>query len=100
MQLICYDIQDNYIRQKAAGKIMDTGFERIQYSVYLGDVTDNQMNDLIMWLETHVLKYTVANEDNILILSLTKLQVKQMISLGKMKMDIDEITGEKDTLIF
>lgn len=43
--LVCYDIQENRIRNKVA-KLLESHAIRIQYSVFLGDFTENEAKAL------------------------------------------------------
>ena len=43
--LVCYDIQENRIRNKVA-KLLESHAMRIQYSVFLGDFTENEAKAL------------------------------------------------------
>ena len=47
-----------------------------------------------------VIQKADVTKDSIVIIQLEKPQVKNMVVLGVEKLDISEITGEKDTLIF
>lgn len=44
--LVCYDIEDDRVRQKVADFCLDKGLERIQYSVFLGSMTHTLARDL------------------------------------------------------
>ena len=41
--LICYDIEHNYLRKKMGDLILDEGFERINLSVYLGNIDSSSL---------------------------------------------------------
>ena len=71
----------------------------MQYSVFLGEVKKIDYNERLKWLQSIIQKADVT-KDSIVIIQLEKPQVKNMMVLGVEKLDISEITGEKDTLIF
>ena len=98
MYLIGYDIQDNQLRKKISDKIIEFGLDRIQYSVYLGVLSTDDLNTLENWLQQLLPKPTTPN--SILIFNLTPLQVKTVKIIGASKFDISEIVREKITLIF
>ena len=43
--IVCYDIQEDRIRSKVA-KLLESHAMRIQYSVFLGDFTENEAKTL------------------------------------------------------
>ncbi|MHA1808033.1 MAG: CRISPR-associated endonuclease Cas2 [Methanosarcinales archaeon] len=50
-QIIVYDIPEDPLRNKVASAIQDYGFERIQYSVFLGSRTQNVLEMLAIELK-------------------------------------------------
>ncbi len=97
--LISYDIENDSLRQKIANKIIAEGFDRVQYSVYLGGVSDGVLANLITYLKDAMLKSNLQ-KDNIIIISLTDKALENMLTIGQSGLDIDEIIGNKNTLIF
>ncbi len=97
--LISYDIEDNYLRQKMANHILDTGLDRVQYSVYIGTLKEGIITKLVDWANALPQQKQWKGNDSILILSLTPTQLQQMRIVGNPKWDKDELSGEQHTLI-
>lgn len=97
--LISYDIEDNYLRQKIANRIIDSGLERIQYSVYIGTAKEKALQDLIAWLGALPQDKNWQSNDSVIILSLSSLQVQQMITIGNPQWDKDDLSGDRHTLV-
>lgn len=98
--LISYDIEENYLRQKIANYILDAGFERIQYSVYMGTVKDSITNQVKDWLNALPKNKDWKSKDSIIILSITGQQVQDMISIGNPQWDKDDLSGDRHTMMF
>ena len=97
--LISYDIEDNYLRKKAVDFIIDSGFARVQYSVYIGTVNEAVTQAVIKWLHTLPDNSNWGEKDSVMILSLTPLQIKQIMVIGDPKWDKDDLSGDRHTLI-
>jgi CRISPR-associated protein Cas2 len=97
--LISYDIEDNTLRQRIAHYIIDAGFTRVQYSVYMGTIKENKIEKVLDWLKEMPTQKRWQANDSILVLSLTQLQVQQMLLLGNPKWDKEDLSGEQSTLI-
>ena len=48
--LLLYDIPDDKIRLKIANFCLDYGLDRIQYSAFLGDLSSNHQEELMLKL--------------------------------------------------
>ena len=46
MHLISYDIQDDRLRMKLAKSLIRYGMYRIQYSVFMGNITDRPLGKI------------------------------------------------------
>lgn len=97
--LVSYDIEDNALRQKIANHIIDSGLDRIQYSVYMGTIKETDTQHLINWLNALPAEKRWKGNDSVIILSLTTLQVQQMATIGNPQWDKDDLSGTRDTLI-
>lgn len=97
MILVCYDIGDNGLRAKIARKILEAGLERVNRSVYLGEIKDGDLRRLGAFLRQAMQK--AAPGDSLLLLPVTQHQVWQMEVLGHNDFDIPTLTGEQHTLI-
>lgn len=91
--LIIYDITDDNLRNKIAGKLEDYGLERIQYSAFLGKLKRYQLNSLIEELK-EILQTKQQDENekrNIQIYPLFKINLKAKIEIdvtnGKVKIN-------------
>lgn len=96
--LICYDIEDNYLRKKMADLILDQGFDRINLSVYLGNPDASTLTYLENQLK-EMLDKRGKDRDSLIFLPLTAQQIHNMRIYGRNDLDPGEITGEKSTLI-
>jgi CRISPR-associated protein Cas2 len=97
MILICYDISGNGLRAKLGRRILESGLERVNRSVYLGEIKDADLRRLTIWLRQAMEK--ASPDDSLLILPITQHQVWQMEMLGRNDFDIPMLTGELHTLI-
>jgi len=96
--LICYDIEHNYLRKKMGDLILDEGFERINLSVYLGNVETRFLTSLEDKLKA-MLKEEGKPNDSLIFLPVTPQQIDDMRIYGKNDLDPGEISGKKSTLI-
>lgn len=96
--LICYDISENSLRSKLGKKILTTGLDRINKSVYLGTVGLTALQQL----ETEIaqlLQQKGKPNDSVLVIAVGTQQVQQMRVYGNNELDKEELTGTKSTLI-
>ncbi|MCB0096746.1 MAG: CRISPR-associated endonuclease Cas2 [Caldilineaceae bacterium] len=49
--LLIYDIPDDGVRAKIANFCLDYGLDRVQYSAFLGDLSTNHQEELILKME-------------------------------------------------
>ncbi|MCI4670810.1 MAG: CRISPR-associated endonuclease Cas2 [Bacteroidia bacterium] len=96
--LICYDIEHNYLRKKMGDMILDHGFERINLSVYLGNIEQRSLTYLEDKL-TAMLKDKGKETDSLIFLPVTASQIDEMRIYGKNDLDPGEISGSKSSLI-
>ena len=94
LYLIFYDITSNSIRNKVAKILIQEGYERLQLSVFLG--LENIGKQVSIQLE-ELLK--AEPEAKFYMLPLPKSSIKNLKSIGQMNLDIDYLTGDKDSLI-
>ncbi len=95
--MIAYDISSDRSRTKISNRLIKEGYERIQYSVYLG-LNDPRM-DICLW------KYLNDNCNKesggqMIILPLKRQHVRLMSVVGNHQYDIDYLLGEKRSLTF
>ena len=96
--LICYDIENNYLRTKMGNAILDYGFDRINLSVYLGTIDKKSLAELEEALKKMLEKRGKPN-DSLMFIAVTAQQVHNMRVYGKNDLDKDDLAGEKSTLI-
>lgn len=96
--LICYDITKDSFRTRLGRKIIETGLDRINKSVYLGTLSESSLTSLTQFLKQEMAQ-KAAPQDSLIILPITAAQVQQMQVLGHNDLDRDELTGDKSTLI-
>jgi CRISPR-associated protein Cas2 len=97
MILICYDIESNSLRGRLGRKILEAGLDRINLSVYLGELKEGDLKRLSDWLRHAMTK--AGGRDSLIILPVTPHQVWQMEVLGNNEYDVPTLTGERHTLI-
>lgn len=98
MILICYDIENNSLRTRISKKLQQAGLERINLSVFLGEIKPGDLRRLTT--ELRQLMAAAGAADSLVILPVTQHQVWHMEILGRNEYDIPTITGERHTLIF
>lgn len=96
--LICYDIQDNYLRTKIGNKIKEYGLDRINKSVFLGTIHERSLKELETWLQ-QTMQDKNADDDSLIVLPLTPALIQELRVYGRNDLDKDELSGQKNTLI-
>lgn len=96
MYLISYDISDNKIRTKIGHKLIYFGLSRIQYSVFVGPLSETLYPHLLNWLKS--IEGNLEKGNSILILSLTPANVQRKVILGDTALNWQEIIGLSNTL--
>lgn len=96
--LICYDIQSNALRAALSQKILHYGLERINLSVYLGTLKESDLAHLEALLQ-QIMSNRAGPNDSLIILPVTNNSVWQMQVLGRNDLDVEDLSGERHTLI-
>jgi CRISPR-associated protein Cas2 len=96
--LICYDISANSLRAKIGRKIIESGLDRINKSVYLGSISDSSLK-ILETLLAQLMQHKAEPQDSLIIISVTAQQIQDMRVYGHNDLDKDELTGDKSTLI-
>lgn len=96
--LICYDIQSNALRTALSQKILHYGLERINLSVYLGTLKESDLAQLEALLQ-QIMSSRAGPDDSLIILPVTNNSVWQMQVLGRNDLDVEDLSGERHTLI-
>lgn len=99
MHLISYDIQDDRLRVKLAKSLIRYGMYRIQYSVFMGNITDRPLGKIRQVLAQLAQEAAWSVEDSVMILPLHQYSEEHVNFIGRSPSRWDEITGDKHTLI-
>ena len=90
-----YDIKNNKARSKIAKACQQMGFNRVQYSVFLGTIDKNNADSLQIQIEEYIDK----KKDSVYIFPMSKDELKQTVLLGQ-AFDKKLITDEVKQLFF
>lgn len=86
---VIYDIQSNRIRNHVARKCKDCGLYRVQKSVFLGEVEDNQLDELIIRLDDMINK----EKDSVYVFPMSRAELNKAGLLGQ-AFDKELVTDE------
>ncbi|MAX82186.1 MAG: CRISPR-associated endonuclease Cas2 [Crocinitomicaceae bacterium] len=92
---VVYDIKKDKARTKIAKACKQAGLYRVQYSVFLGVLNDNQKDALELELEDWMNEET----DSVYIFPMSKNELKDTVLLGQ-AFDKDFVTDEVKALFF
>ncbi len=87
---VMYDIEDDTVRSRVAKYCKQAGLYRVQYSVFLGTIEDNQKDTLKLQIEELI----DVDKDSVYIFPMSKSELKATVLLGKAfdkKMITDEV---------
>lgn len=90
---VLYDIEDDKVRSKVAKLCKQTGLYRVQFSVFLGTIDNNQKDTLQLQIEEVMDK----DKDSVYIFPMSKNELKATVLLGK-AFDKDLVTDEVKAL--
>lgn len=76
---VLYDIQDDKCRTKAAKRCKEAGLYRVQYSVFLGTIQNNRLDELAMQLETLI----DPKIDKVYLFPMCEMDFKKVILQGQ-----------------
>lgn len=80
-------------------ELQEFGLERIQYSVFLGNIHPRKLIVLRKKLDT-INADILKSEDSIIIIELSLAKIKKMTISGELSVDMEELMGLKNTLYF
>lgn len=95
MYLLFYDITETALRTKVAKLLVNEGFERIQYSVFVSPF--NPHKDKLWHKLQIILNNTPANK--LYCLKLTKENFYHIKIIGNFETDLKYLTGDLSSLI-
>ena len=96
MYLVSYDIQNTRVRTKIAKVLLKAGLERVQYSVFIGDLGETEVRNIVTKA-----KNLTDKESNyaVLILPLHQDMLKDVCEIGSEKLDWEYLQGIKVAMI-
>jgi len=81
--LVCYDIEKDYTRTKLADVLQRYGYERIQYSIFVG--IENPRSLPALWNRIQVLiPLDKVGKDRIFVIRMRKQYLKKMLVIGNL----------------
>ena len=98
MHLISYDIQNDSLRSKIAKTLIRYGMYRVQYSVFMGELSTRPLHAIEKALNAYALHPQWITEDAIMLLPLHQYSENHIAFLGKKPDYWDEISGKIHTL--
>lgn len=97
--LICYDIEQNSLRTKIANKLLEAGLDRVQWSVFAGNMEKHHLEKLRAWLAAALAKKP-APGNSVIILNLPPSDLRGMTVIGEPRFNYDELINPPNTLFF
>lgn len=97
--LLMYDIKNAYSLQKVAKRCIKEGMTRLQRSIFIGLMRKKEVQDLQVWLQNLLVKED-EQIGQVAIIMLRPHQLKEVINIGTSLYDIEQVLGEKHTLIY
>lgn len=94
---VMYDIEDNRIRKKIADYLLEKGLQRVQKSVFLGQLSGRAYQEIYQTM--HALQAAYQNEDTIMIVPVAEQDLRSMRLIGR-EIDIEITLGRANTLFF
>jgi CRISPR-associated protein Cas2 len=94
---VMYDIEDNRIRKKIADYLIEKGLQRVQKSVFLGQLHQKAYQEIYQTM--HALQAAYENEDTIMIVPVAEQDLRSMRLIGR-EVDMEITLGRANTLFF
>jgi CRISPR-associated endonuclease Cas2 len=86
------------LRSKLARIILAKGLDRINKSVYLGEIKQEEADKLNQAIR-QLIKADGEPQDSCIIIGVNPQQVQDMMVIGDNQLDKDELSGQKTTII-
>ena len=96
--LACYDISSDRTRTKVAGKLLEYGLERIQFSVFIGNIKPRLLIELKNKVQP-LIDGTKNPQDSLLFIPLSPQHLERHLAIGDQQLDVDYISGNRLVLI-
>lgn len=94
---VMYDIGDNRIRKKIADYLIEKGLQRVQKSVFLGQLHQKAYQEIYQTM--YALQAAYKNEDTIMIVPVAEQDLRSMRLIGR-EVDMEITLGRANTLFF
>lgn len=91
--LVCYDIIETNARNEIVDLLFDFGFKRLQYSVFLGELSRKRLDKFIKYVN----QFIDTKEDSFYIFNFSEKDFNKSVFLGKIS---TEKTLKNDFYIF
>jgi len=96
LRLVSYDLENDKIRSKTSRALLREGFERIQFSVFVGEIEPDNWKE--MWSKlSEIASEGLGPGDQICSFIISPEQFRKLQSLGTAP-DVEYIMGEKVVL--
>ncbi len=95
LYLISYDVSENGSRTRLARLLIRWGYERLQYSVFIGLHHPVRIKTLRQEMQSYI-----GNEDRLLVLEISKKAFMKMKIIGKLPLPKEYLSGDMNTLFF
>lgn len=95
--LVSYDIADDRLRLKAANRLLEYGFIRLQKSVFAGAPADAVWRQCVLWLQSDVAA-AFGPDDRFFYLFLTEGQSKNFVFLPQAPAEWNDLLLPPSTL--
>lgn len=90
--VLIYDIEDDWLRSRAADICLNYGLERIQFSAFFGKLNRNRRQELSLRLQREVAKQSAR----IRMIPVCEQDLKDMWVLEQYRLDADELKKKAD----
>lgn len=94
---VMYDVEDDRIRKKIADYLIEKGLQRVQKSVFLGQLSQKTYDEIYRTM--HALQATYENQDSIMIVPIAEQELRSMRLIGR-DIDVEITLGRAHTLFF
>lgn len=95
--IVCYDIESDRLRKKFHDKLQALGLERVQYSVFLGPLTEDILSRIKDYGDM-LMEKSESEQDSIIMLKVLAKDIEKMTILGEREFDVKSLAGTRNTL--
>ncbi len=96
LRIITYDIENDRLRTKTAKLLLRQGFERLQFSVFIGEIESDKWKTIWKKLQ-QLAEKDLAESDQICSFIIAPEQFRNLLTIGSAP-DVEYIMGEKTVL--